>query len=301
VLVGVMISDLRSLVDPLTEADFLTLLRERKLTLLRGYGSHRLETLLNWETLNHLLDSASFPLQHLRVLRESTPIPTSLYIKQGRLVFAALSNLLDQGVSLIFNQLDKYVPPLRVLCKNIARNTSEQITAGAIITSGRGGALECHCDPEDLIILQVAGTKRWQIFGRSVVDPLGETSRGAPVLDHVLEPGDLLFLPAGQWHHCENGPHRSLHIGIFIEAPSGRHLMTRLASQLLSDEIFRRPLTRYTSPDALAAHELALKECLAQAIQNISLADFLSERVVSPAVEGIHLEGRLVRPGNAQT
>jgi ribosomal protein L16 Arg81 hydroxylase len=210
-------------------------------------------------------------------------------------------------VSLIFNQLDKYVPPLRVLCKNIARNTSEQVTAGAIMTSGRGGALECHCDPEDLIILQVAGTKRWQVFGRCVVDPLGETSRaspaqGAPVLDHVLEPGDFLFLPAGQWHHCENGPHRSLHIGIFIEAPNGRHVMTRLAAELLSDEIFRRPLTRgYTSPEALAAHELALKECLVQAIQKISLAGFMNERVASPAVEGIHLEGRPVRPANAQT
>jgi ribosomal protein L16 Arg81 hydroxylase len=291
-----MISDLQSLVDPLTEADFLMLLRERKLTFLPGSGSRRFEALLNWEALNHLLDGATFPLQHLRVVRESTPIPTSLYIKQGRLVSAALSNLLDQGVSLIFNQLDKHVPALRVLCKNIARDTSEQITAAAIVTSGRGGALECHYDPEDLIILQVAGTKRWQVFGPSVADPLQDAAAARPpqgpaVFDHVLQPGDFLFLPAGQWHHCENGPHRSLHVGIFFDPPNGRHLMTPLASQLLSDEIFRRPLTRHSSPETLAAHESALKAHLIDAIQAISLGRFLTERASSRLVDGVHLEG----------
>jgi ribosomal protein L16 Arg81 hydroxylase len=300
-----MISDLQSLVDPLTEAEFLTLLRERKLTFLPGSGSHRFETLLNWEALNHLLDGATFPLQHLRVVRESTPIPTSLYIKQGCLVSAALSNLLDQGVSLIFNQLDKHVPVLRVLCKNIARGTSEQITAGAIVTSGRGGALECHYDPEDLIILQVAGTKRWQVFGPCVGYPLQDAAAARPpqgpaVFDHVLQPGDFLFLPAGQWHHCENGPHRSLHVGIFFDPPSGRHLMTPLASQLLSDEIFRRPLTRHSSPEAVAAHESALKAHLIDAIQAISLARFLTERAASRFIEGVHLEGCTDRPTNAQ-
>jgi ribosomal protein L16 Arg81 hydroxylase len=292
-----MISDLQSLVDPLTEAEFLTLLRERKLTLLPGSGSRRFETLLNWEMLNHLLDGATFPLQHLRVVRESTHIPTSLFIKQGRLVSAALSKLLDQGVSLIFNQLDKHVPALQVLCKNIARDTSEQITAGAIVTSGRGGALECHYDPEDLIILQIAGTKRWQVFGPSVVNPLQGAAAARrpelpPVFDHVLQPGDFLFLPAGQWHHCENGPHRSLHVGIFFDPPSGRDLITPLTSQLLSDEIFRRPLTRHSSPEAVAAHESALKTHLIDAIQALSLAHFLTERAASRFVDGVHLEGR---------
>ena len=65
-----MISDLKSLVDPLGETEFLALLRERKLTFLPGCGSRRFETLLTWEILNHLLDSATFPLDAFRVQRE---------------------------------------------------------------------------------------------------------------------------------------------------------------------------------------------------------------------------------------
>ena len=66
-----MISELKSLVDPLGETEFLALLRERKLAFLPGGDSRRFETLLTWETLNHLLDSATLPLDALRVVRES--------------------------------------------------------------------------------------------------------------------------------------------------------------------------------------------------------------------------------------
>src|SRR5215211_7539817 len=112
-----MISDLEGLIAPLTAAEFLKLLRERKLTFLPCSGSRRFETVLNWEVLNRLLEGATFPLECLRVLRESTHIPTILYVKQGRVASTALSNLLDKGVSLIFNQLEKQVPALRVLCE----------------------------------------------------------------------------------------------------------------------------------------------------------------------------------------
>src|SRR6266516_5262523 len=123
-----MISDLKSLVDPLGETEFLTLLRKRQLTLLPGCGSRRFETLLTWEALNHLLDGGTLPLKELRVVRESVSIPTNLYLNQGRVDATAVSKLLDQGVSLIFNRLDEHLPTLRTLCKNIARDTSERIS-----------------------------------------------------------------------------------------------------------------------------------------------------------------------------
>jgi ribosomal protein L16 Arg81 hydroxylase len=282
-----VIPDLQTLITPLTEADFLTALRDRKLTFLPGSEPRRFESLLNWQTLNHLLEAAAFPLQLLRVLRESTPIPESLYVKQGRVSSRALSNLLNQGVSLIFNRLENQVPSLRVLCNNIASQTFEHIRAAAVITSGRGGALECHYDDQDLIILQIAGTKRWHVFGVSDRRP-----EGSPVFDRVLKPGDLLFLPAREWHHCENGPHRSLHLSILFDPPNGRHIMELLASQLVSEEIFRRPLTRHSSAESLATHEAALKAHLVEMIRSISLARLMTDRAASNTVDRLHLEGQ---------
>ena len=148
-----MISDLESLVHPLGKTEFLTLLHERRLAFLPGCGSRRFETLLNWEALSHRLDSATLPLNALPLLRELVSVSTNFYLKQGRVDPAALSKLLDQGISLIFNQLDDHVPALRALCKDLKRKTSERVSAAAILTSSRGGALKCHFDYEDLAIL----------------------------------------------------------------------------------------------------------------------------------------------------
>jgi ribosomal protein L16 Arg81 hydroxylase len=301
-----MISDLRSLVDPLGETEFLTLLRERKLTFRPGSKSCCCERLLNWETLNHLLESATFPLQDLRVMRESVSIPTNFYLRQGRVDPAAITKLLDQGVSLVFNRLEQHVPALRTLCRNIARSVPERVGAAAIATSGRGGALEIHHDAEDLIILQIAGTKRWLIYGCPVINPVkgvatGQPPKGPPVFDRVLQPGDFLFLPAGYWHHCENGPHRSLHMGILFVPPNGRDLLAVLGSQLSSNRSFRRALARHGSQEALAEHEALLKAHLIETIQAMSLARFLTEHAASRQIEAIQLEGRTdrVRQGQA--
>jgi ribosomal protein L16 Arg81 hydroxylase len=265
---------------------------------LRGGGSRRFETLLTWEALNHLLDSATLPLNELRVLRESVSVPANFYLKHDRVDPIALSNLLDQGVSLIFNLLDEHVPALRTLCKNLERETLESVKAAAIVTSGPGGALKCHYDDEDLVVLQIAGTKRWQVFNSPIVNPVRGVAKKAPpeglkpAFDEVLEPGDFLFLPAGYWHHCENGPHRSLHVSIAFVPPNGRHLVRALLSQLSSDETFRRPLTRASSLEVLARHESALKARLVDTIRTMSLDCLLKERAALNPAEGIQLEGR---------
>lgn len=296
-----MITDLPALVHPLGEAEFLAILRERRLSLVRGDGSHRYEGLLDWQALNHLIEKSIYPAARLRVARESIPIPASFYIRDGRIDATALSRMMDQGVSLIFNDLDDYLPALRVLCRNIASRTAEQVSAGAIVTSGPGGAIERHYDSEDLVILQIAGTKRWYVYGPPVINP----AKGMPsvrdplgplVLDEVLRPGDFLFLPAGYWHHCENGPGRSLHSGIFFDPPNGRHLITALAREWLSDEICRQPLTRHSSAQSLADHERALKTHLVARIQEWSLASFVAQRRSELSAAEISLEGTAEGP-----
>jgi bifunctional lysine-specific demethylase and histidyl-hydroxylase NO66 len=291
-----MIGDLPSLVQPLSEVEFLTMLRQRRLSLVRGAGLQRYEALLGWRTLNQLLDSATYPAARLRVVRESIPIPASFYIRDGAIDPVALSRLMDQGVSLIFNGLENYVPALSTLCRQLATATAEQITAGAIVTSGSGGAIERHYDSEDLVILQIAGTKRWHIYGSPVSNPVKGMPAvpfpgGAPIFDEVLTAGDFLFLPAGYWHHCENGPGRSLHCGIFFDPPNGRHLVTGLAKTWLSDDACRRPLTRHDSASSLGSHEEALKAKLIEKIQEWSLASFIAEYRSQRSSAEVRLEG----------
>jgi ribosomal protein L16 Arg81 hydroxylase len=283
-----MISTLQDLIAPLTEAEFLTHIRERTAAFVRTSEAHRFESLLDWDDLNHLVQNGVYPIEELRV-RESIPIPTSFYIKGGRLDSSAFSSLMNRGADLILNRLDKYVPRLCRLCHQLAEQTGEQVTAEAIVTSGKEDARQ-RVETKDICVLQIAGSKRWELCGPPIISPLNDMSvppapQSAPFFDEVLSTGDFLFVPAGCWRRCENGPGRSLEVYIVLEPPCGRDVVTWLTSQLTADETFTAPLIGYTDPSALASHEAALKARLIEQVQAWSLAGFLAERATARSKE----------------
>jgi Cupin superfamily protein len=291
-----MILTLQDLVSPLTEAAFLTHLRDRTVAFIPTSGPQRFETLLNWDELNHLIESAHYPIERLSVLRDSFSVVTSFYLKDGRIDPLAFSSLMDQGANVIFTRLDEHIPRLWRLCHQIAEQTGELVTAAAIVTSG-DSVLPQNYNRDDICVLQMAGSKRWQLCGPPVVNPVKSmldqpAPQSVPFFDEVLRAGDFLFLPAGYWHRCENGPGRSLHMSIAFEPPYGSDVVTSLASQLAADEIFKRPLTRYVDASALAAHEAALKTRLIDQVQAWSLAGFLAERAAACSkAHCFHIEG----------
>jgi ribosomal protein L16 Arg81 hydroxylase len=277
-------STLEELVAPLTEAEFLVLLRERKLTLLRGANQDCYTNLLNWDALSRMIERGEYPRgpDHFRLSKESVMLPPDRWVSGDKADIAKVEDYLAQGYNITITHIEQNVPHLALLCDNIKSRLSEATYAGVIVTRGRDGAFRVHYDPEDLIILQIEGTKRWQIFGPAVRNPVRGMPKAWPpgnalVFDEVLQPGDLLFVPAGNWHHCEAGPGRSLHLGIFIIPPTGSHAVKALTSHLLSEEMFRMPLTRFDSPSEFAALEAGVKNRLIEKIGQLKLSEFLAE------------------------
>jgi ribosomal protein L16 Arg81 hydroxylase len=284
-------STLEELVAPLAEEDFLSLLRERKLTFLRGSDPDRYRPLLDWQTLLSLIERGEYPrgLADFRIAKESVNVPAERWLirkktsTRNMVDVAKLEAFLADGYSLIVTPIQPYVPALTTLCENIRNQLSEQIKVGVIVTTGAGGAFKLHYDPEDLIILQVEGTKRWRIYGPAVSSPvigmpkIPPPPETEPIFDEVLQPGDFLFLPAGNWHHCENGPERSLHLGFFFIPLTSWHAMRAFTVQLLSDEVFRIPLTRMEGISELAELEADVKNRLIEKIGQLKLSDFLAQ------------------------
>ena len=278
------------IVAPLTEAEFLVQLRKRELIFVRAENGARYTSLLSWATLKHMLECGQHPrgLADFRVVKESVTVPADRWLTKNpdgtnRVDIAKIEAFLAQGFSLVISPIQTFVPALNAVCEDLKTRLSERIKVGLIVTTGTGGAFKLHYDPEDLIILQVEGTKRWQIFGPAVSNPVTDLPRqppppaNAPIFDEVLQPGDFLFVPAGNWHHCQNGPDLSLHLGIFFIPPTGSHALKVLTSQLLAEELFRMPLTRFTDAAERAAVENALKDRLIERIRELKLSELLAQ------------------------
>ncbi len=278
-------ASIAELVAPLSEADFLSLLRARKLTLLRGTNGARFAIWIGWDAVKRLIARGEYTRRSsdFRVSKESVLVPANSWTSDGRPDIAKLEAYLEKGFSVVLNHIDPYVPPLTSICEEIRSRLNERSNVAVVVTSGDDGAFKLHYDPEDLVIVQIEGTKRWKIFGPAVSNPVTGMPKqtppeGASIFDEVLAPGDLLFVPGGNWHHCQAGPGRSVHIGVFLDPPASYHAVERLTAQLLADDIFRKPLTRLEPGSVLATVEADLKSRLAEKVRQLDLRAFLSER-----------------------
>jgi ribosomal protein L16 Arg81 hydroxylase len=278
-------STLADLVSPLAEPEFLELLRRRELAYRPGANGDRYAPLLGWPALRRMIEAGNYPNKRpddIRVTKESGIVPASRWMTEGKVDAAKLEGFLTNGFSVVVLHLDEHVPALAAVCDEIRSRTLEGSFVGVVVTSGTGaGAFPVHYDPEDLVILQVEGTKRWQIFGPPVSNPVRHMPKQSPpgtepIFDEVLEPGDLLFVPGGNWHHCESGLSTSVHLGIFFLPPTSWHAANEVVRSLLSKELFRTPLTRLDGAAALEEVEAEVKSRLIERIRELKLNEFIA-------------------------
>jgi hypothetical protein len=285
-------STLEELIAPLAKQDFLTLLRQRNLIHLPASDADRFKALLDWQTLVGQFERGAHPrgLADVRVVKDSTTVHPEHWLtrnkgdKFNKVDVAKIEAFLAEGYSLVVTPLQSHVASLTPLYESIAAELSEKIKIGVVVTTGLcQSAFNLHFDPEDLIILQVEGTKRWRIYGPAVPNPVigmpkpPPPAETTPIFDKVLQPGDLLFLPAGNWHHCENGPDRSVHLGIFCIPPTFLHVLKSLVSQLVSEEMFRIPLTRFEDTAQFVELEARAKMRVIEIIGQMEANEFLSQ------------------------
>lgn len=111
-----------------------------------------------------------------------------------------------------------------------------------------GGGVGPHVDRYDVFLLQASGRRRWR-YGRQrnlSLDsraPLKILKRFAPTEEHVLEPGDLLYLPSG-WAHegvALGGDCMTYSIGMRAPDRAGLagELVVRLAESFEDDTWYR--------------------------------------------------------------
>ena len=283
VLVSEAPSTLAELVSPLADAEFLQLLHSRELAFRQGSKGDRFAPLVGWGALRKMIEVGNHPKKpdDIRVTKESAVVPPDQWSTGGKIDTAKLDEFLAKGYSVVVVRIEPHVPALAAICDEIKTRTKDGSFVGVVVTSSASvGAFKTHYDPEDLIIVQVEGTKRWQIFGPVVSNPV----RGMPkqtlqdaklIFDEVLEPGDLLFVPGGNWHHCESGLSTSVHLGFFIIPPTGWHAVNSAMRSLMSEDLFRTPLTRPDGTPSLETLESEVKNRLIERIGELNLADFV--------------------------
>jgi ribosomal protein L16 Arg81 hydroxylase len=211
--------------------------------------------------------------------------------------------LFEMGLTLNFEDIGPYVPGAPEFLRGLEAELG--LNEGALVMSAFASphqdGLGCHYDAQDVISIQLIGTKRFHYAPvKEVAMPYGtqyipggkpydemyaQVQNGFPENKNVkfetaeMKPGTVLFLPRGTWHYTEAGE-PSLSLSLTISPPTLLDCaMEQIRWLLLQDSAWREPLYGATANGAmhenLRAHTQRLLERLPQLVSSLLPEDLL--------------------------
>lgn len=173
----------------------------------------------------------------------------------------ALGRLLDEGATLILDQANVFDPTMEVACRALQWWSRERVQVNAYLTTNDASGFPLHWDDHDVLIVQLAGEKEWEVRDTSRTAPMyrdadpNNTPSEEIVWAGVMKTGDVMHIPRGHWHQATRNGHgsgNSLHVTFGITQRTGASWMTWLADWSREHEIFRHDLDR--APEADTKH-----------------------------------------------
>lgn len=273
-----MIATLGELVAPLPVGDLRRLLSEREMKVVRRTPDAPQSRLVDWDQLEMLATTGEYPATRLRMTKGGDALPAIFYREGPNPRPAAIRQVLAAGGSALMIGVEPYIPSLKALCAAITAELGEKVVAGTVQSAGPGGAVNLHYDKSDVIAFQIEGRKRWLIGRDPILHPVPGMS-DEPRFDHedvidvTLDPGDMLVLPAGVPHHCENLAERSLHLTFFVYPMTAPRLLDLMFREMIKTADGRRPF-RFPADDPAAQEEL--RELVIARIRETNFDDLLA-------------------------
>jgi len=233
--------------------------------------------LVSWGWLEDFLNREYARPDIFRFFKNGKPIDLrrfGMIDPKGRLDRAALRPWLSQGITAIFNGLDGSSGYFWDEAVKLEQALGAVVSIDAIGSLGTVCGLPPHYDDRDLIIVQVAGRKHWKILGTPIEAPWRKRTMPAPETvtnEFVMQPGDMLFVPAGLYHQCVP-LEPSLHLGALIRRPCGADLLKMVQPQW--ETTYLGLASRLYLDDAetdLQRQDAQLKEALIRCVQEMDV------------------------------
>ena len=274
---------LDGIVRPLSTQEFLdTRYRDKRPVQFRS-ESPRFASLCTWEGLNALL-SSGLGQSRMSLFRDGKLIPERYYTtpdfghgwrrrRAGEVLLddRRMTAFLRKGATVVLRGIEDFIPSVRPLVDafedTLGSYTGVNLYASWAATRG----FATHWDDHDVFVLQVAGAKRWHLYGETRRFPLVQDSEAnvkpppERVWSEVLEAGDVLYIPRGWWHDARTEAADgadgagSLHLTCGVHSVTGLDLVAWLSGRLARHEAFRRDLP-LPSDETGDAHYAMLRE-----------------------------------------
>lgn len=196
----------------------------------------------------------------LRLVRDRSPLATQDYCgPDDKIVPEKLKSLLANGASLVLNDLDLQAPGLdgvSAVARALEEILEAKVQANLYSSPHERQAFDSHYDGHDVYAVHVEGEKLWRIYEGKIELPIEhpafksqfadahEKTKGKVVAEVLMKPGDLLYLPRGQYHDAIARSERTTHIAYGAVGVIGMDVISALYTRAVHEGLFRADMPR---------------------------------------------------------
>lgn len=299
-----MANRIRSFADiiaPITEEDFFETYHDRQFLHVPAPAPDKFADVMSWDILTNMLNmTAIWSPANLRVVLDTKPIPAEQYCRQAvdrnsqpgyQPDAEKVKSWLRRGASLVANDIDTLWPGTAAAAGALEKRFGGKTQSNLYCSWQQHQAFDTHFDTHEVFALHVEGEKVWRIYEGRLDRPIASESyknlnqayhderRGAVVDEVTLRPGDLLYIPRGQYHDALASSEGAIHLAFGLTHIIGVDIMQMLFELTMVDPLFRSniplpdagPQARRRWLDELAdrLHEIAKSDALAENLETL--------------------------------
>jgi ribosomal protein L16 Arg81 hydroxylase len=296
--------DLAKVLHPITVEEFYADYYEKKPLHIRRNDPQYFEPLLTLEEIDRVITTLGLSHPAIECVNALKPLTTGEYtFPSGMIDVTRLYQHFANGATIILPALHDRVAPLAHLCRAMEAQMSARFQTNIYLTpGGEMQGFRTHFDSHDVFVLQVSGSKRWQIFDTAVelpyrgmrFDPTA-TQPKEMTAEFDLLPGDTYYLPRGIMHHAITQAGGSLHATLGVLHASWTDLLVESIAQLgMKDVAFRKALPGGFAQEGFdragaRAHFRSLIDKVIEHVNFDEALDYFASDLVStrhPLIEG---------------
>ena len=219
--------------EPVDAETFLSEHWERLPLVVPRDEPGRFDDLLSEADVERLVCSTAIRYPAFRLVREGSQIDVGSYTRDvsWRPPFTKTADVTrvltewEAGATIVLQALHVNWQPLAVFCRLLEGALGRSVQVNSYSTPRGSQGFAVHHDTHDVLVLQVAGEKRWRLYDPLLELPLKHQRYSKSLGEHgeatnelVLRAGDTLYLPRGWLHEAETSDTDSLHLTIGITA-----------------------------------------------------------------------------------
>ena len=173
-----------------------------------------------------------------------------------------VQKLVSKGASIILNDIEKYNSNLLKIADELQTLTNGRCQGNLYFSMASHKAFGPHFDLHDVFAIHFEGEKIWNIYENIEDAPINHSAfvisaeervkRAGKLIDQVtLKPGDLLYIPRGQYHDALASENGAIHVAFGLTYFKPIDLMSGIWDKFILNKFMRKDIKLNSSKEEL--------------------------------------------------